>query len=296
MAIAPSSAWRCPCQYVITTLLVSSPHWRRIGPTLRCIGGSQLSSPQHLIVIPTKVSLRQCTRQHDGIAPSGWVEKPQEDALDSIGPGKRKPNAVSGRWTRPKLGRDCEGPVGPNSMAHALLLAASALVSRRSSDRDVEKSLDAADKIAIGLMGPIGLVGSKLANSARGDWLPPFADVAAGFGARAAGAGLGQQGGDLRLILRAVLRRRAISRASSSLSMLSRPENSVRRRDNGECVRASTDDQTVAEARVIPFAVIVRHELANRFPQRGFAEEDHAHQAGFLDAAYESFGMRIQIR
>jgi len=40
----------------------------------------------------------------------------------------------------------------------------------------------------------------------------------------------------------------------------------------------------------------MRHEFVNPFAQRALAEEDHALQAGFLDAAYESLSVGVQIR
>ena len=55
-------------------------------------------------------------------------------------------------------------------------------------------------------------------------------------------------------------------------------------------------DQLVAKTLVVSFAVIMQNELVNRFAQRPLPEEDHALQAGLLDAADESLGVRIQIR
>jgi hypothetical protein len=49
-------------------------------------------------------------------------------------------------------------------------------------------------------------------------------------------------------------------------------------------------DQPVAETLVVSLAVIMQNELVNPFAQRSLTEEDHALQAGFLDAAYESLG------
>jgi hypothetical protein len=40
----------------------------------------------------------------------------------------------------------------------------------------------------------------------------------------------------------------------------------------------------------------MENELANPFAQRALTKEDHALQAGFLDAAYESLGVRIGVR
>jgi hypothetical protein len=55
-------------------------------------------------------------------------------------------------------------------------------------------------------------------------------------------------------------------------------------------------DQPVAETLVVSLAVIMENELANPFAQRALTKEDHALQAGFLDAAYESLGVRIGVR
>ncbi len=55
-------------------------------------------------------------------------------------------------------------------------------------------------------------------------------------------------------------------------------------------------DQSVAETLVVSFAMIMRNELLNPFAQRALTEQNHALQAGFLDAAYESLGVRVQIR
>jgi len=40
----------------------------------------------------------------------------------------------------------------------------------------------------------------------------------------------------------------------------------------------------------------MRHEFVNPFAQRALAKEDHALQAGFLDAAYESLSVGVQVR
>jgi hypothetical protein len=37
------------------------------------------------------------------------------------------------------------------------------------------------------------------------------------------------------------------------------------------------------------------NEFVNRFAQRAFAEEDHTLQAGFLDAAYKSLRVGVQV-
>jgi hypothetical protein len=47
---------------------------------------------------------------------------------------------------------------------------------------------------------------------------------------------------------------------------------------------------------VVSFAMIMRNELLNPFAQRALTEPNHALQAGFLNAAYESLGVRVQIR
>jgi hypothetical protein len=55
-------------------------------------------------------------------------------------------------------------------------------------------------------------------------------------------------------------------------------------------------DQTVIKTLVVALAMVMRHELVNRLPQRAFSEEDHPVQAGFFDASDKAFRMRIQIR
>src|ERR1700693_4021749 len=55
-------------------------------------------------------------------------------------------------------------------------------------------------------------------------------------------------------------------------------------------------DESIGQALVIAFGVIMRHKLLNPFAQRALTEPDHALQTGFLDAAHESLGVRIQIR
>ena len=52
-------------------------------------------------------------------------------------------------------------------------------------------------------------------------------------------------------------------------------------------------DQPVTETLVVSFQMIMPHKFGNPFAQRILAEPDHAIQAGFLDAADESFGIGI---
>ena len=52
----------------------------------------------------------------------------------------------------------------------------------------------------------------------------------------------------------------------------------------------------VAETLVIALAMIMQNELVNPFAQRVLTEENHALQAGLLDATHESLGVRVQIR
>jgi len=47
---------------------------------------------------------------------------------------------------------------------------------------------------------------------------------------------------------------------------------------------------------MVAFARIMQNELANPFVQRGLPEEDHAVQAGLLDAANETLRVGVQIR
>jgi len=55
-------------------------------------------------------------------------------------------------------------------------------------------------------------------------------------------------------------------------------------------------DQPIAETLVVALAMIMHNEFLNRFAQCAFTEENHAFQAGFLDAAYKSLRMGVQIR
>ena len=55
-------------------------------------------------------------------------------------------------------------------------------------------------------------------------------------------------------------------------------------------------DESVTQALVITFIVIVRDEVLNSRPQRTLTEEDEPFQTGFLDAAHESLRVRVQIR
>ena len=59
---------------------------------------------------------------------------------------------------------------------------------------------------------------------------------------------------------------------------------------NMACVRR---DQSVAETLMVSLAMIMRNELTNSLVQGTLTEPDHAVQAGFLDSAYESLGVRI---
>jgi hypothetical protein len=51
-------------------------------------------------------------------------------------------------------------------------------------------------------------------------------------------------------------------------------------------------DKLVRQASVIALAVIVGDEVLNGCPQRFFPEEDHAIQAGLLDAPHKSLRRR----
>src|SRR5437016_1181690 len=56
------------------------------------------------------------------------------------------------------------------------------------------------------------------------------------------------------------------------------------------------NDQSIVEALMISFIMIMLHEIANTAPQRVFTKEDHLLQTLFLDHSYESFRVGIQIR
>ena len=47
---------------------------------------------------------------------------------------------------------------------------------------------------------------------------------------------------------------------------------------------------------MVPFVMIMRHELADRPPERRFTDENQAVQAGLLDASDESLRVRVEIR
>jgi len=55
-------------------------------------------------------------------------------------------------------------------------------------------------------------------------------------------------------------------------------------------------NQPVAETLVVSLAMIMRDKLTNPCPQGALAEEDHALQTGFLDAAHKPLGVGVQIR
>jgi hypothetical protein len=55
-------------------------------------------------------------------------------------------------------------------------------------------------------------------------------------------------------------------------------------------------DEHVADALMIPLAVIVSDELSNGDPQSVLSEQNHALQAGLLNAAYEPLGVAVQVR
>ena len=55
------------------------------------------------------------------------------------------------------------------------------------------------------------------------------------------------------------------------------------------------NDQSIVEALMISFIMIMLHEIADTAPQRVFTKEDHLLQTLFLDRSYESFRMGIQI-
>src|SRR4051812_19369766 len=55
-------------------------------------------------------------------------------------------------------------------------------------------------------------------------------------------------------------------------------------------------EESFSEALVWALPMVMGDELGNGAPQGLFSEQDEAVQAGFLDRAYESFGMRVEIR
>src|SRR4051794_34772442 len=55
-------------------------------------------------------------------------------------------------------------------------------------------------------------------------------------------------------------------------------------------------DQAVVQALMRAFFMIMSDELGKGGAQRLFSKQDQAVQAGFLDTAYESLRLRIQIR
>jgi hypothetical protein len=54
-------------------------------------------------------------------------------------------------------------------------------------------------------------------------------------------------------------------------------------------------DELVRQTLVITLAVIVGDEVLNGCPQRFLPEEDHALQAGLLDAAHKSLRVSVQV-
>jgi len=57
----------------------------------------------------------------------------------------------------------------------------------------------------------------------------------------------------------------------------------------------SSLDQSVVQALVVSFVVVMLDELVDCSAQRRFSEEDHAVQAGFLDRSYESLRESVQV-
>ena len=55
-------------------------------------------------------------------------------------------------------------------------------------------------------------------------------------------------------------------------------------------------NQLIAQPLVIPFVMVVVHELANRAAQRALPDEDQPLQAGLFDRADETLGECVQIR
>ena len=54
-------------------------------------------------------------------------------------------------------------------------------------------------------------------------------------------------------------------------------------------------DELVRQTLMIALAMIVGDEVLNGCPQRVLTEQDHALQAGLLDAAYKSLRVGVQI-
>src|SRR5215831_18105667 len=54
-------------------------------------------------------------------------------------------------------------------------------------------------------------------------------------------------------------------------------------------------DELVPQTLVIAFTVIMGDEVLNGCPERFLAEEDHAIQAGLLDAAHKSLRVGVQV-
>ena len=58
--------------------------------------------------------------------------------------------------------------------------------------------------------------------------------------------------------------------------------------------RGGGEEQEVPHALMVPFVMVMRHELANRVTQRAFAHEDQSVQTRFLDRPYEAFCVRVE--
>jgi len=56
------------------------------------------------------------------------------------------------------------------------------------------------------------------------------------------------------------------------------------------------EDEQIADALVISFAVIMGNEFSHGNPQRPLSEQNHALQAGLLNAADEALGVTVQVR
>lgn len=54
-------------------------------------------------------------------------------------------------------------------------------------------------------------------------------------------------------------------------------------------------NEAVAEPLVIPFLMVMCHELPDRLPQPGLPEKDQSIQARFLDCPHKAFRMGIQV-
>ncbi len=55
-------------------------------------------------------------------------------------------------------------------------------------------------------------------------------------------------------------------------------------------------EKAIAKALMVPFVVVVPHEFVDSSAQRVLAKEDHAIKTAFLDCAYISFGVGVQVR